>query len=366
MFIDRIRIEIHAGSGGNGVVAWRREKYIPKGGPSGGDGGTGGSVSFVVDPNSYALDRFKNTRILKAQNGAQGAGGCKQGKNGQDLIVKIPPGTLVKDAITGEILFDAVELHDTYLLCRGGIGGRGNHYFRSATNQAPTISTPGTDGESRLIELELKMIADIGLVGFPNAGKSSLLSQLAHRTNVRIAAYPFTTLTPNLGVVTFKGGSRLLMADIPGIIEGAHIDKGLGLEFLKHIERTKILIYLIDISGIDGRIPGDDFEILQNELRLYDVDLLDRTSIVVLNKIDADDVQENLEAFYARYRSVCSWPIVEISCRTGEGISELKQMIFDIAFKSQSEPKDAPESIEEEIHESSLEESSSDEENLFL
>ncbi len=332
MFIDRVRVEIHAGSGGNGVVAWRREKYIPKGGPSGGDGGKGGSVILYVDPNTYALDWFKHTRILKAQNGGQGAGACRKGRNGEDLIVKIPPGTLVKNANTGEIIFDAVEPHQEFLLCRGGQGGKGNFQFRSPTNQAPTISTPGLEGEHCFIELELKMIADIGLVGFPNAGKSSLLSHLAHRQNVKIGAYPFTTLAPNLGYITFKGGKRLLMADIPGIIEGAHIDRGLGLEFLRHIERTDMLLYVIDISGFDGRNPEDDFVILQKELYSYDPDLLKRRSLIVLNKMDIEGAQEKCDSFVQRFEKSLI-PILTVSCETEEGLDILKKRIADMFFQ---------------------------------
>ncbi|MGR3951793.1 MAG: GTPase ObgE [Chlamydia sp.] len=331
MFIDRVRVEVRAGSGGNGVVAWRREKYIPKGGPSGGDGGIGGSVILYVDPNIYALDHFKHTRIVKAENGAQGAGACRKGRNGNDLILKIPPGTLVKDALTGEILFDATEIHQQFSLCTGGIGGKGNFRFRSPTNQAPTICTPGTEGKHRHVELELKMIADIGLVGFPNAGKSSLLSILAHRKNVKVAEYPFTTLTPNLGFITFKGGKRLLMADIPGIIKGAHNDRGLGLEFLRHIERTSMLIYVIDTSGYDGRDPEEDFVTLQEELFAYDPELLKRPSFILLNKLDRDEAVERESAFRARFSSL-SIPIFSISCETEEGILDLKESIKNRLF----------------------------------
>lgn len=337
MLIDRVRVEISAGNGGNGVIAWRREKYIPKGGPSGGDGGNGGSVILLVDPNTYALDWFKHARILRAQNGGQGQGGCKKGKNGEDLILKVPPGTLVKDAVSGEIIFDAVEPHQKFLLCRGGKGGKGNFRFRSPTNQAPNICTPGTEGEHTFVEFELKMIADIGLVGFPNAGKSSLLQQLTFRHDVKIGAYPFTTLAPNLGFVSFKGGHRLLMADIPGIIEGAHIDRGLGLEFLRHIERTKMLMYVIDIAAIDGRDPLHDFEVLRDELKAYDPTLIQRKAIIVLNKLDVEGALENAQAFIKRFQSH-QIPIIQVSCEAQEGIQDVREALKE-AFREEMEKK---------------------------
>ncbi len=336
MFIDRVKVEVQAGSGGNGLVAWRREKYIPKGGPYGGDGGKGGSVIFYVDPNVYALDWFKHTRILKAPNGDQGGAACRKGRDGKDLIVNIPLGTLIKDTNSGEILFDATEAHQQFVLCRGGKGGKGNFHFRSPTNQAPSISTPGLSGEHCFIELELKLIADVGLVGFPNAGKSTLLSKLSHRTNILIGAYPFTTLAPNLGFVSFKGDTRILMADIPGIIEGAHLDRGLGLEFLRHIERTKMLVYVIDISGFDGRDPEEDFLTLQNELSSYDPELLKRKSLVVLNKLDIEGAEEKKDRFLARFSS---HPIVSISCEADEGIDEVKQKIRELFFQEPVQPR---------------------------
>ena len=261
MFVDRVTIEVRAGNGGSGVVAWRKEKYIPKGGPSGGDGGKGGSISFIVDPNVDALDWFKHTRIIQAPHGGQGQGGCRKGKNGQDIVLKIPPGTQIKDSQTKELLFDAKVGGEPFVLCQGGKGGKGNFRFRTSTNRAPNKATPGLAGEIKTIELELKLIADVGLVGFPNAGKSSLLSALCHR-HVTVAPYPFTTLSPNLGFIQCKGGVRILLADIPGIIEGAHENRGLGLDFLRHIERTTMLLYVLDAAGVDGRDPWSDFQIL--------------------------------------------------------------------------------------------------------
>ncbi len=327
MFVDRVTIQVHAGDGGNGAVAWRREKYIPKGGPSGGDGGKGGSLFFEVDSNA-TLDGFKHTRIIKAQSGVAGAGGCKKGRNGEDLILKIPPGTLVRDAKTQAILFDGVENGQQYLVCKGGRGGKGNVRFKSPTNQAPNIATPGEEGESCEIELELKLIADVGLIGYPNAGKSTLLSHLS-RNAFKTAAYPFTTLYPNLGYVCYKGGHRILFADIPGIIEGAHQNRGLGLEFLRHIERTKVLIYVLDAAGIDGRTPVDDYRVLREELASYEPELLNRPSLIVLNKSDLEAASENIEQFYTQYPESKECSIVT-DAESGDGLDLVKSRVFEM------------------------------------
>ena len=254
MFIDRVTIELAAGKGGNGVVAWRREKYIPKGGPCGGNGGKGGSIILQADTQVFSLDWFRNRRILKAENGQAGGSNNRQGKNGKDLVLKVPCGTLVKDMTTGEILHDFTADKEEFVLCRGGKGGKGNDCFKSPTNQAPNYCTEGTEGGQVKVELELKLIADVGLVGFPNAGKSTLISALAD-VKVKIAPYPFTTLQPNLGFIQCEDYSRIYIADIPGIIEGAHQNRGLGFEFLRHIERTRLLLFVLDASGIDGRNP---------------------------------------------------------------------------------------------------------------
>lgn len=325
MFIDRVTVECHAGKGGNGVIAWRREKFIPKGGPWGGNGGKGGSIIIEADENVASLEWFANRRIIKAQNGAQGAGSCKAGKNGQDLILKVPCGTLIKDADTKEILFDLTTHKERIPLCLGGKGGKGNYVFRSSTNRAPNICTPGTLGQTKEIELELKLIADIGLVGFPNAGKSTLLSYLAKR-EVKIGAYPFTTLHPNIGPIRYPDFEPILLADIPGIIEGAHRDRGLGLEFLRHIERTKMLIFVIDISGYEGRSGIEDYQVLQKELKSYDPTLLKRPFFIVLNKIDIEDAEERVKEFtkrFARYKS----KIFPISAESGLGCDLLKEAI---------------------------------------
>jgi GTPase len=321
MFIDRLKVECIAGKGGNGVVAWRREKYIPKGGPSGGNGGKGGSVILQADHNVFSLDWFTYKRIIRAESGGAGGSNCKQGKNGEDLILKIPCGTLLKDGQTGEVLHDFTKDGEQFLLCKGGKGGKGNFVFRSPTNQAPNIATMGVEGEGRAIELELKLIADIGFVGFPNAGKSSLLKRLAD-VGVKIAPYPFTTLQPNLGYLYYNDGVRVLLADIPGIIEGAHSNRGLGFEFLRHIERTKALIYVLDAAAIDGRNPLDDFKVLRDELKKYDPELLKRPSLILLNKCDMEDSELYIQEF--KKKKPKGVQVRVISAERGDGCDDLK------------------------------------------
>ena len=267
MFVDAVNLQLSAGKGGDGVISWRREKYIPKGGPAGGDGGNGGSVYLVADAQVYSLEDYRNKSIIKAQNGMPGGSNNCTGRNGQDLFLKVPLGTLIKDRATGKLLFDFTEDRQQWKLCWGR-GGKGNSRFKTSTHQAPFVCTPGTSGKEAEIELELKLIADIGFVGMPNAGKSTLISQLAH-IQVKIAPYPFTTLRPNLGIVEFDDFIRILIADIPGIIEKAHENKGLGFAFLKHIERTSALVYLIELAPWQDRDPFEEFLMLRNELKAY-------------------------------------------------------------------------------------------------
>lgn len=326
MFIDRVTVELIAGKGGNGVVAWRREKYIPKGGPTGGNGGKGGSIILRADVQAFSLDGFRNRRILKAENGRPGGANCQQGRSGKDLVLSLPCGTLVKDVETGNILHDFTVDGDEFVICKGGKGGRGNDSFKTPTNRAPNQATPGKEGETCRVELELKLIADVGLVGFPNAGKSTLISALAN-IRVKIAAYPFTTLQPNLGFIQLKDLSRIYIADIPGIIEGAHRNKGLGFEFLRHVERTKLLLYILDASGIDGRTPAEDYRVLRDELEAYNPELLDRPSIIVLNKIDTDESHENIKAFIKKYPKLKS-QLIQASALSGEGLPELIKAII--------------------------------------
>ncbi len=325
MFIDKVIVDLFAGKGGNGVVAWRKEKYIPKGGPSGGNGGKGGSILLEADPQIFSLEDFRNRRILKAENGAAGGSNNRQGRTGKDLILKIPCGTLVKDAATGEILHDFTHEKEQWIICKGGRGGRGNSSFKSPTHRAPTICTEGTAGQSRQVELELKLIADVGLVGFPNAGKSTLISALAS-VKVKIAPYPFTTLQPNIGFIECEDYSRIFIADIPGIIEGAHRNRGLGFEFLRHIERTKLLLFILDASGIDGRNPVDDYKVLREEIKLYNPEMLERPYLIVLNKIDVEEAQENLKTFHKKFQREKAHTL-EISAEHGEGLEALLDAI---------------------------------------
>jgi GTP-binding protein len=325
MFVDRVLIQFSAGKGGNGVVAWRREKFIPKGGPSGGNGGKGGSIILEANAQLPSLDWFRHRKHLKAENGADGGGNCRQGRNGKDLILQVPCGTLVKDNRSGTVLHDFTKDGERWTLCQGGRGGRGNDSYKTPTNRAPNQCTPGTEGEQKELELELKLIADVGLVGFPNAGKSTLISSLAG-LRVKVAAYPFTTLQPNLGYIELENYTRIYIADIPGIIEGASHNRGLGLEFLRHIERTKLLIYILDASGIDGRTPDEDYRVLREEMEAYNPELLNRPFLVALNKIDTEEAQDHVEHFKQKY-SFAPNTLFEISAAFGMGLDLLMQEI---------------------------------------
>ena len=299
MFTDRVILKLSAGSGGNGVVAWRREKYIPKGGPYGGNGGPGGSIVIRADAQVASLDHFRSKTLINAENGGSGGTNNRQGKTGKNLILKVPLGTIVKECETGGLLCDLTHDGEEYLLCEGGKGGKGNSFFKSATHQAPNKWTPGKEGETRQVELELKLIADVGFMGFPNAGKSTLLSTLA-AIEVKVGNYPFTTLKPNLSLIEFEDYSRIYIADIPGIIPKAHENRGLGLSFLKHIERTSILIYVIDISGEEGRDPFEDLKVLREEGEAYSPEILKKPFLVALNKIDKTE-DEMIEEFKKKY-----------------------------------------------------------------
>nr|CRI42658.1 GTPase Obg [Chlamydia pneumoniae] len=325
MFVDQITLELRAGKGGNGVVAWRKEKYLPKGGPYGGNGGNGGSVIIEATTNVYSFEAYRNIRFLKAPDGQSGATNNRTGRSGKDLIVSVPTGTLLRDAETGEILHDFTVDGERLLVSQGGKGGKGNTFFKTSVNRAPTKATPGKPGEIRQVELELKLIADIGLVGFPNAGKSTLFNTLAH-TEVKVGAYPFTTLAPSLGLVLCK--DRLyqkpwIIADIPGIIEGAHQNKGLGLDFLRHIERTLLLLFVIDVSKRERNSPEEDLETLIHELHSHQPDFEKKDMLVALNKIDdllPDEQEECLQSFQKRFPS---YTFVLISGLTGEGVDGL-------------------------------------------
>ncbi|SCA58623.1 GTPase Obg [Chlamydiales bacterium SCGC AB-751-O23] len=324
MFTDKISIQVTAGNGGHGIVSWRREKYVPKGGPAGGNGGRGGDVIFVANENIFDLDAFRHIRIIKAQNGQSGGSQRKRGANGEDLIIKVPLGTLLKDKATGEVLFDFTYHEQKQIVCKGGFGGRGNACFATPTNRAPNKATNGRPGTEALIELELKMIADVGLVGFPNAGKSTLLTQVT-TAKIKTASYPFTTLRPNLGYIkTYPHERGILLADIPGIIKGASDNKGLGLEFLRHIQRTQLLVFMVDLSAIDDRDPFQDLLTLRDELNKYDKSLLEKPSIVILNKLDTDEAQENKVGFHKQLKEHnITAPNFEICAITKEGLPEV-------------------------------------------
>jgi len=281
-FTDVISINIKAGNGGPGCVAFRKEKYIPYGGPDGGDGGKGGDVYVIADRRFYNLSHFFTDRIYKANNGEQGSGSNMHGKDGEDLIIKVPPGTVVINSETNEVIVDLLEEEIPFKIASGGVGGRGNAFFKSATHQTPRFAQPGIPGEELIINLNLKLIADIGLVGLPNAGKSSLLGAITN-ANPKVGDYPFTTLTPNLGVVEYNDSVVYKIADIPGIIEGAHLGHGLGLSFLQHIERVKCILYIIDSSEEDLQYTLD---LLKSELTTYNPELLNRKSKIILSKID--------------------------------------------------------------------------------
>lgn len=297
MFVDKVKIHIKAGNGGNGAVSFRREKYIPNGGPDGGDGGNGGDVIFIVNPGLHTLMDFRFRKKFAAENGEDGQGQKRFGKSGESLLIEVPPGTVVRDELTGLVLADLKEAGQQKILARGGRGGKGNVHFATATRQAPRFAREGGQGQERSVILELKSIADVGLVGFPNVGKSTILSVLTS-ARPKIADYHFTTLHPNLGVVKARGRS-FIMADIPGIIEGAHQGVGLGYEFLRHIERTRILVHVIDVSGMEGRDPLEDFHTINRELKKYSEKLAERPQIVAANKLDIPEAEDNIRRLKA-------------------------------------------------------------------
>ncbi|MDL2280998.1 GTPase ObgE [Selenomonadales bacterium OttesenSCG-928-I06] len=321
MFIDKVKITVKAGSGGHGMSSFRREKYVPKGGPSGGDGGRGGSVILVGDNSLNTLIDFRYKKNFKAKNGDGGQTSNMHGKGAENLYIKVPLGTVVKDIETGQILGDITEDFQELVIAKGGRGGRGNARFVTSVKQAPTFAELGEPGEEFQIALELKLLADIGLVGYPSVGKSSILSVVSD-AKPEIAAYHFTTLSPILGVVRVAEGFSFVLADIPGIIEGAHAGHGLGHEFLRHIERTKILIHVLDVSGMEGRDPIEDYHKITNELSLYNEKLATRVQIVAANKMDLPDAVENYEKVKT-YLENLGLEVFPISAATGEGMTAL-------------------------------------------
>lgn len=321
MFIDNARIYIRAGNGGNGAVSFRREKYINKGGPDGGDGGKGGDVVFVVDEGLRTLQDFRYKRKYIAEDGDNGKGSNCTGKSGEDLIVKVPPGTIVKDEQTGRVLADLIHAGQQAVIAKGGKGGAGNRRFATPTRQIPNFAKAGDEGEEFWAILELKLLADVGLVGFPNVGKSTILSMVT-AAEPKIANYHFTTIDPNLGVVNIDAENGFVMADIPGIIEGAHEGVGLGHKFLKHVERTKLLIHVVDISGSEGRDPIKDFETINEELKEFNPALYERPQIIAANKMDITGAKERLTVFEEVYESK-GYKVFPISAAANSGLNEL-------------------------------------------
>ncbi len=328
MLADTASVYVEAGNGGNGLVSFHREKYVAAGGPDGGDGGHGGDVVFVVDEKLSTLMDFRYKRRYKAQNGEDGKSAKGSGKNGEDLIVKVPAGTIIKDAESGKIIADLKQIGQRFTVAKGGCGGWGNCHFATATRQIPRFAKSGTEGDRREITMELKLLADVGLVGFPNVGKSTLLSVVSD-ARPKIANYHFTTLEPNLGVVDLGPEKSFVMADIPGIIEGASEGIGLGHEFLRHVERTRLLIHVVDASGIEGRNPTEDFDLINKEIEMYNPTLAERTQIVAANKKDlAFDV--------AVYDGFCNemekrgYKVFKISAATNSGVSELMKYVASI------------------------------------
>lgn len=326
MFVDQVKIYVKAGNGGDGMVAFRREKFVPNGGPAGGDGGKGADVVFVVDEGLRTLVDFRFKRIFKAEHGEHGMSKSMHGRGAEDLVVKVPQGTIVKDIDTGEIIADLVVHGQRAVIAKAGRGGRGNKRFATPANPAPELSENGEPGQERNVQLELKVLADVGLVGFPSVGKSTLLSVVS-AARPKIAAYHFTTIVPNLGMVDAGDGRSFVMADLPGLIEGASQGVGLGHQFLRHIERTRVIVHVIDMSGSEGRVPYEDYMAINNELEQYNLRLMERPQIIVANKMDMPDAEENLKEFKTKIAE--DIPVFPISAVTKTGLRELLLAIAD-------------------------------------
>lgn len=351
MFVDKAKIYVKGGDGGDGLVAFRRELYVPEGGPAGGDGGDGGSVIFRVDEGLRTLMDFRYQKHFKAPRGEKGRNKSQHGSNADDMIVRVPPGTIVVDDDTGETIADLTRHEQQVVIAKGGRGGRGNIRFKSPANTAPAIAENGEEGQERWVTLELKVMADVGLVGFPSVGKSTLLSVVSG-AQPKIGAYHFTTLTPNLGVVDLGDERSFVMADLPGLIEGAHTGVGLGHEFLRHVERTRVIVHVVDMSGMEGRDPFDDWVKINDELRLYNAKLADRPQIVAANKMDMPDSEEYLEMFRKLTAEIDpDLVIMPISSLTRQGVQELLYRVADLldSLPEASELDEAAETAEEGV-----------------
>ncbi|MDN3020206.1 GTPase ObgE [Paenibacillus sp. BSR1-1] len=333
MFVDQVKIYVKGGDGGNGMVAFRREKYVPKGGPAGGDGGKGANVVFQVEEGLRTLMDFRYQRHFKANRGEHGMSKNQHGRNSKDMIVKVPPGTVVTDAETKEVIADLVEHGQQAIIAKGGRGGRGNSRFATPANPAPELAENGEPGQERDVILELKLLADVGLVGFPSVGKSTLLSVVSS-AKPKIAEYHFTTIVPNLGMVETEDGRSFVMADLPGLIEGAHSGVGLGHQFLRHIERTRVIVHVIDMAATEGRDPFEDYLTINKELQEYNLRLTERPQIIVANKMDMPGAEENLETFKEKLEE--DYPVFPISAITRKGLREL---LFAVADKIEETPE---------------------------
>ncbi len=345
MFVDVAKVEVKAGDGGNGMVAYRREKYVPMGGPAGGDGGRGGDVIFVVEPGLRTLMDFRYQRHFRAKLGENGRPKNQHGANAEDLVVKVPPGTIVRDAQTQDLIADLTEIGQRAVIAKGGRGGRGNVRFATAKNKAPDMAERGEPGEVKDVFLELRLLADAGLVGFPSVGKSTLLSVVS-AARPKIASYHFTTLSPHLGVVSLDNERSFVLADLPGLIEGAHEGLGLGHEFLRHVERTKILVHVIDMAATEGRDPVADYHAIRNELIEYNPYLAERKQVVVANKMDLPESKENLEQFRQQITDVEIYPISAIS---RDGIDALMYCIATLLDELQAAESTRIEAEQDEV-----------------
>lgn len=333
MFIDEVTIEVHAGNGGDGCTAFRREKYIPMGGPFGGNGGRGSNIIFKVDEGLHTLLDLRYNRIIKGKKGENGTGKNCNGKNSEDIIIKVPQGTVITDTDTNLIVADLKNKNDEVIVAYGGRGGRGNTAFKTPSNPAPNFSENGEPGEVKYLKVELKMLADVGLVGLPSVGKSTIISMVS-KAKPKIAAYHFTTLTPNLGVCKDKLGRSFVMADLPGLIEGASQGEGLGDRFLRHIERTKVIAHVIDMSGYEGRNPYEDYQTINKELADFSEKLLKKPQIIIANKMDLPNAKENLEQFKKKVKL----PVYEISAMSNIGLDEVLVALGDALDKIEDTP----------------------------
>ena len=370
-FVDRAKIFVRAGKGGDGHVSFRRELYVPNGGPDGGDGGKGGDVIFVIDKGLNTLMDFKNIRKYKATDGEEGGKRRCHGANGKDIVIKVPPGTVIKDFETGKVIIDMADREEPFVLLHGGRGGKGNQHYATSTMQAPRYAQPGQTALEKTLVLELKMLADVGLVGFPSVGKSTLLSKVSN-ARPKIADYHFTTLVPNLGVVGLGEGRSFVMADIPGIIEGASEGTGLGLDFLRHIERTRILLHIVDAASVEGRDPIEDIEAITEELKKYSPELMERPTIIVANKLDVLS-EEDKEAVLKKLRDKYEpeKKVMAISAATGAGVKELLNAAYELLQTAPDDVLEFNSEIDLEEYTSRVEElpytvERGDEEGVFL